>query len=189
MSKQKEIPIPQKFREIRLHQWLSYHKATNDGERVAAITGLSEQEVRQIPTDVSTVILNQFYHVATKEEATFTPTVRLNGTHYGFIPKLTDISLGEYLDLISLCADLDKNYQRVFAILYRPVTVSLGSKYQIADYDDGNGGTKTDEYMTDIGLLPMNVCRGAIAFFLTLRIELAASFHGYSQRAAEATTT
>ena len=47
----------------------------------------------------------------------------INGdeVEFGFIPKLDNISLGEFVDLDSYMSDWD-NMHKAMAVLYRPVT-------------------------------------------------------------------
>ena len=52
----------------------------------------------------------------------------------GFIPKLDDISLGEYIDIETNISDWQKMH-KAMAVLYRPVNFKLGNKYGIAPYE------------------------------------------------------
>jgi hypothetical protein len=57
-------------------------------------------------------------------------TFKMKGVEYGFIPKLDDISLGEYVDLDAFLGDWD-NMHRAMAVLYRPIDKKYGDKYSI----------------------------------------------------------
>ena len=52
----------------------------------------------------------------------------------GFIPKLDDISLGEYIDIENNLSDWQKIH-KAMAVLYRPVNFKLGNKYGITSYE------------------------------------------------------
>lgn len=84
---------------------------------------------------------------------------------FGFIPKLDDISMGEFVDLESFISDWN-DMHKAMAVLYRPITFKHNDLYLIEDYD---GSSKYSEYMKDA---PLNVALGAMVFFYNLGIDL-----------------
>ena len=52
----------------------------------------------------------------------------------GFVPKLDDITLGEYVDIESNISDWQKDAHKAMAVLYRPVNFKAKDKYGIAPY-------------------------------------------------------
>lgn len=84
----------------------------------------------------------------------------------GFIPKLDDITAGEFADLSKHITSI-KSMHRAMAVLYRPVKGSIkGGKYNIVEY------TNTIEYSEAMKQLPMSVVQSSLLFFWTLKIEL-----------------
>lgn len=84
---------------------------------------------------------------------------------FGFIPKLDDISMGEFVDLESFISNWD-DMHKALAVLYRPLTFKNNDLYLIEDYE---GSNKYSEYMKDA---PLNVALGAMVFFYNLGIDL-----------------
>lgn len=84
---------------------------------------------------------------------------------FGFIPKLDDISMGEFVDLESFMGDW-KQMHKALAVLYRPVKFKHGELYLIDDYE---GSEKYSENMKDT---PLNVALGAMLFFYDLGTDL-----------------
>ena len=80
---------------------------------------------------------------------------------FGFIPKLDDISLGEFIDLDNYIGDWQQIH-KAMAVLYRPITFRKGDLYLIEDYE---GSDKYSEVMKDA---PVNVALGAVVFFYRL---------------------
>ena len=96
-------------------------------------------------------------------EPKFKNTFTLNGINYGFIPKLNEITLGEYVDLDSYLSDWD-NMNKAMSILFRPIIAKRRNKYIIEDYEG------SDVY--DLTEMPLDVVFGSMVFFWNLRKEL-----------------
>lgn len=95
---------------------------------------------------------------------------KMNGKEYGFIPKLDDISLGEYVDLDTFMGDND-NLHRAMAVLYRPITAKYGDRYNIEDYKAGDGLEMKD--------MPLDAVFSSILFFYRLGIDLSQAMMNY----------
>ena len=83
---------------------------------------------------------------------------------YNFIPKLDDITLGEYIDLDNTLSDWQQMH-KAMSVLYRPVTIKKNNRYQVEPY--------TGDENEDIFLhMPLDVVMGALLFFWNLSNEL-----------------
>ena len=102
----------------------------------------------------------------------------LNGTTFGFIPNLDDMSAGEYMDLDGYITNWDEMH-KAMAVLYRPIKQKLGEKYLIEDYE---GTDKYSELMKDA---PLNVVLGAMVFFWHLGKELLTSTIYYLEQSPQ----
>lgn len=133
--------------------------------------------------------LNQVYGKVSETlidvEPQFFPIIDVDGVKYGFNP-LTNLSLGEYIDLETLVKDTQQNLDQIMAILYRPITnhkfkglkwsAKLGYKkvdglaeelfqyYDVEEYDSN----KRKEQAKILSQLPVSLALGSTAFFLTL---------------------
>lgn len=90
---------------------------------------------------------------------------RHKGVNYGFIPKLTEMTAGEFIDLDDYCKYED--IPRIMSILYRPI-VRKGflwnkGKYKIEKYKE------THNKFND---LPVSYYFGAMVFFWIIKNEL-----------------
>lgn len=92
----------------------------------------------------------------------------MGDTEYGFIPKLDEMSYGEYLDLVAYSKDMWNNMPTIMSILYRPITKRKGLEYQIKPYS----GTNQDTVDMFEELITMDAVFGATSFFLDLQMDL-----------------
>tara|TARA_R100000781_G_scaffold108464_1_gene73012 strand:+ start:527 stop:1108 length:582 start_codon:yes stop_codon:yes gene_type:complete len=92
---------------------------------------------------------------------------------YGFVPNLSAISTGEYIDLEAYTKEPIKNLHNIMSILYRPVTHKVNERYTIENY---NPDEFKEELFKDC---PMDVALSSLGFFLTLGEILARSSHNY----------
>ena len=84
---------------------------------------------------------------------------------FGFIPKLDDISFGEYIDLESYIGKWESMH-KAMAVLFRPISKDSRGFYLIEDY---KGSSKYSEAMRD---MPLDVALSATVFFYRLGIKL-----------------
>ena len=92
---------------------------------------------------------------------------------YGFVPNLSAISTGEYIDLEAYTKEPVKNLHNIMSILYRPVTHKVNERYTIENY---NPDEFKEELFKDC---PMDIALSSLGFFLTLGEILAKSSHSY----------
>ena len=165
-----DINIPDSLGEITLEQYQKYLKIQdqNTDEKFLAVKlieifcGLRGDHVLMMrATDIQDIVniltdmLNSTPQLVTK--------FKMNGKQYGFIPKLEDMSFGEYIDLDTFMGDWD-NMHRAMNVLYRPITDQYGDKYAIEEYQ-----VDSVEQMKD---MPMNAVLGSILFFYNLGMDL-----------------
>ena len=98
-------------------------------------------------------------------------TFKIGDTEFGFIPKLDDMTFGEYVDLDSNLGDWDNMY-KVMAVLYRPIKHKSGDKYLIDDY-------KGDLYYDAMIHTPMDAVISSMVFFYNLGKELSVAMTNY----------
>ena len=80
---------------------------------------------------------------------------------FGFIPKLDEISFGEFIDLEKYMSDW-QTMHKAMAVLFRPIIHSKKEFYRIDDY---GGSARYSDVMLD---MPVSVAIGASVFFYRL---------------------
>ena len=96
-----------------------------------------------------------------EKDQAFQNKFMLDGKEFGFIPKLEDITVGEYLDIDAYQSD-ENSIHKLLAILYRPITKKSKDSYEIEEY---NGSNKYSEVMLNA---PVSIYLGSIIFFCNL---------------------
>jgi hypothetical protein len=84
---------------------------------------------------------------------------------FGFIPKLDDISFGEFIDLENYMMDW-QTMHKAMAVLFRPIIHKKREFYRIDDY---GGSSRYSDVMLD---MPVSVALGASVFFYRLGTKL-----------------
>ena len=172
-----DIEIPESLNEITLDQYQRYLKIqdNNEDEKFLAVKmieifcGIRGDHVLLMrATDINSIvqILTEMLNDTPKLQTMF----KMKGTQYGFIPKLDDMSFGEYIDLDTFIGDWD-NMHRAMNVLYRPITNQYGDKYNVEDYSVDNA-----EKMKD---MPMSAVLGSIVFFYNLGMDLSKAMLNY----------
>jgi hypothetical protein len=140
---------------------------------------IDAQTVRQLrlsDTDKIIEILNNVF----EEKPQLTETFKLGDVEYGFIPKLEDISLGEYVDLDTYIGNWDQMHVAM-NVLYRPIKDKIKDKYTIKEYD-----TDAEKPLDEI---PLDIVFGAIFFFYNLGIDLSKTMMNYLETEGEQNLT
>ena len=177
-----KIQVPTSLSEITLEQYQKFNKintAENQNtnfilhKTVEIFCGLDLKDIAKIKVHSVKSVIKDIDNVFS-EKPDLIPTFKLKGKEYGFIPKLDDISLGEYIDLDDSLTDWETMH-KAMSVLYRPVTMRKGDKYLIEEYN----GTDDAESMKQMRL---DVVMGSIVFFYNLNNELLQTILNYLNR-------
>ena len=172
-----DIEIPESLNEVTLDQYQRYLKIQeeNEDEKFLAIKmieifcGIRGDHVLLMrATDINSIV--QILTEMLNDKPKLIHNFKMKGTQYGFIPKLDDMSFGEYIDLDTFIGDWE-NMHRAMNVLYRPVVNQYGDKYNIQDYD-----VDIAERLKD---MPMSAVLGSIVFFYNLGMDLSKAMLNY----------
>ena len=127
--------------------------------------GVTMKEAYKLPLAEFSFIINHIVNIFKEDtplQRDFTLTdPKGKSVTFGFIPKLDEITLGEFIDLDNYISDW-QDMHKALAVLYRPITFRKNNLYLIEEYE---GSDKYAEVMKDA---PVNVALGAIVFFYRL---------------------
>lgn len=163
--------IPRKYSDISLGQFLDWNDTKNEFERFCIMTKISEAEVRQLPFQEVKETLDYIQSVIDNQEsAEFKLRFDLNGTAYGFIPDISQLSYGEFADLMHYTKEdnIMQNLDKAMAIFYRPINATMGKKYEIEQYNS----EKHLVNAADMRELRLDYVFGVILFFSTIANDL-----------------
>ena len=101
------------------------------------------------------------------EKTKFRKTFMFKNEKYGFVPNLSNITTGEYIDLETFCKKPIENLHIIMSILYRKITFERKERYAIESY---NPDQFKEELFKDC---PMDIALSSLGFFLSLGEQLA----------------
>lgn len=130
------------------------------GDMIKIFLNKTQNEVDKIPLEKFNELVAEISEAISKESK-FTPTFKLDGIEYGFIPNLEEITYGENRDLTGYLNDW-QTMHLAMAVSFRPITLKKGGKYLIEEY---NGTSATAEIMRDC---PLDIVQGMNIFFYNL---------------------
>jgi len=170
-TKKKKVEIPVDWSGISIDMYLKFDELKKKGlnknefniEILAIVCGLERDEVERMEVSSLNKVLKSL-HFITKEPNTdkLQKRVEWNGVTYGFIPNLSEITMGEYVDIEEHCKEAHTNLHKIMSILYRPIVKETKTRYSIEPYSPSE---ETEESFLDFPVLPS---MSALSFFFHL---------------------
>ena len=178
-----KVRIPTNWNDITLETYLKYRKTLDlykdddeddidmiDRSIIIALDilcGVAPNFASQMPIEMLQHVMDSLNSFMSKTEFDLQRIITIDGVEYGFEPNLSNMAYGAYLDISKYDKiTIDNNWQKIMAILYRPVVSKSGKLYDIKEYnamEDDKIFLKTT----------MDINFGCISFFLHLRSDLA----------------
>ena len=164
------INIPEALNEVTLKQYQKWLKISDGKEMDNFLQQKMIEIFCNIPLksvlQIKATDINQICEDITKlfqQEPKFINRFTLDNKEFGFIPKLDDMTFGEYVDLDTYLADWELMHKAI-GVLFRPITFSKKEKYLVEDYES------SDKY--DMTNTTLDIVFGSLVFFYNLRNEL-----------------
>ena len=200
MIKEYKLSVPQTLAGITLRQYQKYLKILDKWDKedevyiktkmLQIFCELEIEDTFKIPLnnfDFAIDAINNCF----KEETPLIPRFSMSATdeygdetvvEFGFIPKLDEMTFGEFIDLDGYISDWDKMH-KAMAVLFRPVIFKKNEFYRVMDYE---GSQKYSDVMLD---MPVNVAIGAMVFFYRLGTQLSKATLNYMEKAIQENST
>ena len=177
-----DLLLPTSLSEIplsRYQDFIAMKEKSNDEEFIAQkmiqiFCNIKLGEVGQIKMKDLNELIDHFSKVFT-EKPKLKTRFKMKNIEFGFIPKLDDITLGEYVDLENHLQNW-KTYHKAMAVMFRPIKNTNKDKYEIVDYEPN------EDMQELMRFAPLDVAISASVFFWTLGSELLNSTISYLQR-------
>jgi len=169
-----KITIPTELADITLEQYQKYLKLVEANDEVATQTHFFKAKIIEIFCNIPFIELHnmkvidvdeivQTIYSALEKTPQLVNTFKMGDQEFGFIPKLDDMTFGEYVDLDTYIGKWDQ-MNVAMSVLYRPITAKKGHKYLIEDY-------RGDNYHDIMKQMPLSAVFGSIVFFYHLGID------------------
>jgi len=189
------ISLPKSINDIKLGDYQKYMKVYEANKEVddanflelkllEAFCEIDLLTANQMPFETFDFALEHMSNVF-KQKTPLTRRFKMKGTdgvtaEFGFIPNLSKMSLGEYVDLDTYISDME-NMHKAMAVLFRPVHSSWEGKehYRVAEYEG------TEKYAAVMKQMPLGIALGAMVFFYRLGMKLSKHMMDYSLQLLE----
>jgi len=139
--------LPKHWDDLPLKKYVRVMKVLDDKENITelekivkilrVLSDIPEADILRLPVkniNQLGVHLTKFLQTLPNDELNH--VLNIKGVEYGFHPKISDISFGEWVDIDSYINEgVHDNMHKIMAILYRPITLKSGDKYQIEPYE------------------------------------------------------
>ena len=163
-----DIKIPETLNEITLNQYQKFEKLVNDNEpsefvnqkTIEIFCNIDLKDVARIRLADTDDLLNHLKALLNQKPKLIN-TFKLGGYEFGFIPKLEDMTSGEYIDLENYLSDT-ATFHKAMAVLFRPIKTKVKDLYTIEEYES------SDKYSDVLKHMPLDVVLGCLVFFSIL---------------------
>lgn len=187
MKKQLDIVVPQNWSAVTLENYLKLQKdlvayGDDDVAYIATLLyhlcGVEPGIIPQLPTQTLQAITTDLRGFMGDSNYPLQNIITIDGKQYGFEPNLSKMAYGAYLDITKHeNITIDKNWNKIMSILYRPIKSKTLGMYEIEPYDSNK---VNPQLFDNVG---MDVHFGTLFFFLHTLTELVNSTLNYLKEA------
>lgn len=177
-----KVNVPSRLNEITLDQYQKYYKVLETNKEdvesdnfirlkmLEIYCGLKYSDIKLFRlADINRITDN--IQVLLNEKPDLVQRFKIGDKEFGFIPKLEDISFGEYVDLDMFLPDWLQMH-KAMAVLYRPIIKKNGEMYLIEDY-------KPEVYWDVMKYMPLDAVISSVVFFYRLGRDLSVNMIRY----------
>ena len=177
-----DLLLPTSLSEIPLSRYQNFIKtkeASNDEEFIAQkmiqiFCGIDLKDVGKIKMKHLNELIAHFTKVFS-EKPKLIRQFKIKNIEFGFIPKLDEITFGEYVDLEHHLQNWS-TYHKAMAVMYRPIKERQKDKYSIVDYEP------SEDMQELMKFAPLDVAISSSVFFYRLGNELLNRTISYLQK-------
>ena len=180
-KEQFEVIVPTEWKDITIAEYQRYlqiaktKRKTRDDEIISMFCKIDKKLIKKLQLKHKKLLvdkINKF--VNSKNETILEKRIKFKGKQYGFIPNLSKITTGEFVDIEEYGKDINKNLHRIMSVLYREIDRESGRFYSVKPYDPNE--LEIDKFKQ----LPMSTTLSAIDFFFRLGTRLLEDLNNYS---------
>lgn len=179
------INVPDSLNEITLYQYQRFEKLIQENEAshfvnqktIEIFCNIELKDVARIRiADIDDLLLH--LNNLLQQKPKLTKTFKLGIYEFGFIPKLEDMTSGEFIDLENYLGSTETLHQAM-AVLFRPIKSKVKDLYTIEEYESSYKYSEVLKYM------PLDIALGSMLFFWTLQNDCVNALTDYIQNEVE----
>jgi len=180
-KEQISITVPTEWKDITIAEYQRYlqlcktKRKTKDDEIIAMFCKVDKSLIKKVKLKDKKLLVEKINNfVNSKNVAKLKKRIEFKGKKYGFIPNLSKITTGEFVDIEEYGKEINDNLHRLMSVLYREIDKEVNQYYSVKPYDP-------DELeINKFKDLPMDVTLSAIDFFFRLGKNLLEDLNSYS---------
>ena len=179
------INVPDSLNEITLYQYQRFEKLIQENEAshfvnqktIEIFCNIELKDVARIRiADIDDLISH--LNTLLQQKPKLTKTFKLGVYEFGFIPKLEDMTSGEFIDLENYLSSTE-TFNQAMAVLFRPIKSKVKDLYIIEEYESSYKYSEVLKYM------PLDIALGSMVFFWTLQKDCVNALTDYIQNEVE----
>lgn len=167
-----KVVVPSRMEEITLEQYQRFLNECSDEKIKEDVIALKMLEIfcGVPPAKAYSYRMSDVFKISDQinkclnEKPPLISRWKYKDLELGFIPKLDDMTFGEYVDLDTYIVDWDQMH-KAMAVLYRPVKQQFKGSYEVEEY-------KGDTYHELMKSMPLSLVMGCMLFFWNLEKDL-----------------
>ena len=167
-----KVVVPSRMEEITLEQYQRFLNECSDEKIKEDVIALKMLEIfcGVPPAKAYSYRMSDVFKISDQinkclnEKPPLISRWKYKDLELGFIPKLDDMTFGEYVDLDTYIVDWDQMH-KAMAVLYRPVKQQFKGSYEVEEY-------KGDAYHELMKSMPLSLVMGCMLFFWNLEKDL-----------------
>jgi hypothetical protein len=179
------INVPDSLNEITLYQYQRFEKLIQENEAshfvnqktIEIFCNIELKDVARIRIADIDDLLSHLNNLL-QQKPKLTKTFKLGVYEFGFIPKLEDMTSGEFIDLENYLGSTETLHQAM-AVLFRPIKSKVKDLYIIEEYESSYKYSEVLKYM------PLDIALGSMVFFWTLQKDCVNALTDYIQNEVE----
>jgi len=179
------INVPDSLSEITLYQYQRFEKLIQENEAshfvnqktIEIFCNIELKDVARIRIADIDDLLSHLNNLL-QQKPKLTKTFKLGVYEFGFIPKLEDMTSGEFIDLENYLGSTETLHQAM-AVLFRPIKSKIKDLYTIEEYESSYKYSEVLKYM------PLDIALGSMLFFWTLQNDCVNALTDYIQNEVE----
>jgi hypothetical protein len=179
------INVPDSLNEITLYQYQRFDKLTKENEAshfvnqktIEIFCNIELKDVARIRIADIDDLLSHLNNLL-QQKPKLTRTFKLGVYEFGFIPKLEDMTSGEFIDLENYLSNTETLHQAM-AVLFRPIKSKVKDLYTIEEYESSYKYSEVLKYM------PLDIALGSMLFFWTLQNDCVNALTDFIQNEVE----
>ena len=179
------INVPDSLNEITLYQYQRFEKLIQENEAshfvnqktIEIFCNIELKDVARIRiADIDDLLLH--LNNLLQQKPKLTRTFKLGVYEFGFIPKLEDMTSGEFIDLENYLSNTE-TLHKAMAVLFRPIKSKVKDLYTIEEYESSYKYSEVLKYM------PLDIALGSMLFFWTLQNDCVNALTDFIQNEVE----